>query len=91
MRVILKIAFKCQTKGHLKIVALGTWGSVVKNPPPNTGNTGQIPDPGRPHMLRSNQTHTSQQLSPCPRAQELQLLKPALPRAHAPQQEKPQQ
>ena len=30
-------------------------GSVVRNPPANAGNTGSIPDPGRCHMLRSNQ------------------------------------
>ena len=29
-------------------------GSVVKNSPANSGNTGLIPDPGRSHMLRSN-------------------------------------
>ena len=29
-------------------------GAVVKNPPANAGDTGSIPAPGRPHMLRSN-------------------------------------
>ena len=29
-------------------------GSVVKNPPANTGDTGSIPGPGRSHMLWSN-------------------------------------
>ena len=29
-------------------------GTVVKNPPANAGDTGLIPSPGRPHMLRSN-------------------------------------
>ena len=29
-------------------------GSVVKNPPANTGATGSIPGPGRPHMLQSH-------------------------------------
>jgi len=29
-------------------------GSVVKNPPANAGDTGLIPDPGRPHMLQSD-------------------------------------
>ena len=32
------------------------WGllgaPVVKNSPPNAGDTGSIPDPGRSHMLR---------------------------------------
>ena len=29
-------------------------GSVVKNPPASAGDMGLIPDPGRPHMQRSN-------------------------------------
>ena len=29
-------------------------GSVVKNPPANSGDTGLSPGPGRSHMLRSN-------------------------------------
>ena len=29
-------------------------GSVVKNPPVNTGGTGSIPDLGRSHMLQSS-------------------------------------
>ena len=29
-------------------------GSVVKNPPANTGNTGLNPDLGRSHMPQSN-------------------------------------
>ena len=29
-------------------------GSVVKNPPANTGDMGSIPDPGRSHMPRSS-------------------------------------
>ena len=29
-------------------------GSVVKNPPANTGDTGSIPDLGGSHMLKSN-------------------------------------
>ena len=29
-------------------------GSVVKNPPPDTGDTGLIPDPGRFHMLQGD-------------------------------------
>ena len=29
-------------------------GTVVKNPPANTGDTGSIPGPGRSHMPRSN-------------------------------------
>ena len=31
---------------------------MIESPPANAGDTGQIPDPGRPHMLWSN-------LSPC--------------------------
>ena len=29
-------------------------GSVVKSLPANAGDTGSIPDPGRPHMLGGN-------------------------------------
>ena len=29
-------------------------GSAVRNPPPNAGDTGLIPDPGRSHVLRSS-------------------------------------
>ena len=29
-------------------------GPVVKNPPCNVRDSGAIPDPGRPHVLRSN-------------------------------------
>ena len=29
-------------------------GTVVMNPPANSGVTGSIPGPGRSHMLRSN-------------------------------------
>ena len=29
-------------------------GAVVKNPPPNAGDTGLIPGPGRSHMPQSN-------------------------------------
>ena len=29
-------------------------GSVVKNLPANAGDMGQVPDPGRSHMIHSN-------------------------------------
>ena len=29
-------------------------GAVVKNPPPDAGNTGSSPGPGRSHMPQSN-------------------------------------
>ena len=51
---------------------------MVKNSPANEGDTGSIPDLGRAQP---------QQLSLCSRAQELQLLKPAVPRVGAPQRE----
>ena len=31
-----------------------TGGSLVKNPPTKTGDTGSIPGPGRSHMPRGN-------------------------------------
>ena len=51
-------------------------GTVIKNPPANTGDTGSSPGPGRSHMSRSNETHEPQLLSLCSRAHEPQLLKP---------------
>ena len=58
-------------------------GTVDKNPPTNAGDTGSIPVPGRSHMPRATTTEP-----------ELQSLQAAateawVPRAHAPQQEKP--
>ena len=40
-------------------------GSVVKNLPTNAGDAGSISDPGRSHMLQSNQAHAPQLLSLC--------------------------
>ena len=39
-------------------------GSVVKNPP-NARDTGSVPNPGGPHMLRSNVAHAHSYWSPC--------------------------
>ena len=69
-----------------------------KNPPANAGDTGSSPGPGRSHMPQSNEVHAPQLVSLCSRACEPQLLSPRatttevrVPRAHAPQQEKPPQ
>ena len=51
---------------------------------------GSIPDPGKSHMLQSNQAHAPQLSSLCSRAQKTQRLKPEGPRVCAPQ-EKPLQ
>ena len=51
---------------------------MVENSPANEGDTGSIPDLGRSQPQR---------LSLCARAQELQLLKSAVPGAGAPQRE----
>ena len=71
---------------------------MVKNPPANAGNTGSSPGPGRSHMLRSNSAHASQLPTLRSRAREPQLMSPRatttearMPRARAPQQEKPPQ
>ena len=73
-------------------------GSVVKNLPANAGNMGSVPHRARSHMPQSDEAGTSQLLSLCSRAWELQLLSPmpqllkfVCPRAHALQQEKPRQ
>ena len=60
---------------------------MVKNPPANTGDMDAIPDLGRSHMPQSNSAPAPQLLNLCPRAQELQLLKPGYPRARALQPE----
>ena len=39
-------------------------GSVVKNPPTNSGDMGFGPGPGRSHMRQSNETCAPQLLSP---------------------------
>ena len=69
---------------------------MVKKPPANAGDTGLIPSPARFHMLWSDETRMSQQLSLGSGACELQLLSPrtasteaGAPRTHALQQEKP--
>ena len=73
-------------------------GAVVRNPPANAGDTGSSPGLGRSHMPRSNEAHEPQLLSLHSRAHEPQLLSPCtattdarVPRARAPQQEKPPQ
>ena len=60
-------------------------GSAVKSPSASAGDTGRIPGAGRSHVPWSHQARVAQLLSVCSRAQELQLLKPAGPRVHAPQ------
>ena len=73
-------------------------GTVVKNQPANAGDTGSIPGLGRSHMPWSNEARVPQLLSLCSRAHEPQLRSPhatttetCMPRAPAPQQEKPPQ
>ena len=73
-------------------------GAAVKNLPANAGDTGSSPGPGRSHTPRSNYAHAPQLLSLCSRAREPQLLsthatttEARMPRARAPQQEKPLQ
>ena len=63
-------------------------GSVAGNLPVNAGDTGSIPGPGRFHMQWNNLAHEPQLLSPCSRAHGPQLLRPIVPRASDPQQEK---
>ena len=49
---------------------------VVGNSPANAGDTGSSPDPGRSHMLQSNEAHAPQLLSLHSRAHKPQLLSP---------------
>ena len=56
---------------------------MVKNPSPNAGDTGSVPDPGRSHMPWSNYACAPQVLKPeCPRVQVPQQETPAQPEAH---------
>ena len=73
-------------------------GAVVKNLAANAGDTGSSPGPGRSHMLQSNKACVPQLLSLRSRVCKPQLLSPCattaeahVPRARAPQQEKPPQ
>ena len=79
------------------------FGSVVKNPPANAGDTGSVPGPGRPYMPLSNLSPCATTTEPALRSPgtpttELALwslgtptTEPTRPRAHAPQQEEPPQ
>ena len=73
-------------------------GAVVGNLPANAGDMGLSPGPGGSHMPWSDWAHEPQLLSLCTGAHELQLLSPSaqtteahVPRARAPEQEKPLQ
>ena len=73
-------------------------GAVVKNPPANAGDAGSSPGPGRSRMPWSNEARAPQLLILRSRACEPQRLSPhatttegRMPRARAPQQEKPLQ
>ena len=73
-------------------------GTVIGNPPTNAGDVGSSPGPGRSHMPQSSCAHAPQLLSLRSGACEPQLLSPrattteaCVPRACAPQQEKPPQ
>ena len=77
--------YKYKDTYRLKINGWGfPHGSVVKNLPANTGDTGSSSGPGRSHMLQSNEARAPQLLSLLSRACEPQLahmpqlLKPAL-------------
>ena len=73
-------------------------GRVVKNPSAIERDRGSSPGPGRSHMLQSNEARAPQLLSLHSRPREPQLLslramttEARVPRARAPQQEKPLQ
>ena len=61
-------------------------GAVVKNLPANAGDTGSSPGPGRCHVPRSSQARAPQLLSLCATTTEAHV-----PRARAPQRERPPQ
>ena len=59
---------------------------MVKNLPANAGDRGSSPDPGRSHMPQSNEACVPQLLS-----LRATTTEACVPRAHAPQQERPLQ
>ena len=93
----------CQQSSLSKGITWKWWqgypsGSVAKNPPPNAGDVGLIPDLRKSHMPQSNSAHEPQLLSLCSKAWEPQLLSPRAtttetqaPRACPLKQEKPPQ
>ena len=71
---------------------------MVESPPANAGDVGSSPGPGRSHMPRSSWARLPQLLSLRSGACKPQLLRPRattteahVPRARAPQQERPPQ
>ena len=54
------------------ILQINSWdfpgGPVVKNPPPKVGDTGSIPDWGRPHVPQGSSARAPQRLSLHPKA-----------------------
>ena len=58
-------------------------GSVVKNPPSNSGDTGSILDPGRSHLPQSNKLCAPQLLSLYSRVRDPQLISPCTTTAEA--------
>ena len=66
---VLKIKKKkCLITVNFKVLQDLQWdfprGPVVENPPANAGDTGSISSLGRSHMLRRNEAHAVQLLSP---------------------------
>ena len=86
MKISKYVKHNDNLKCYIKTVEWGfPGGTVVKNLPANTGNTGASPDPGRSHMPWTNLARVPQALSLCSRAREPQLLKPTCSRACVPQ------
>ena len=65
-------------------------GSAVMNPPAHAGDMSSIPDLGQSHIPWNNLDRAPQLSSLCSRTWEPQLLKPACPEGHAPQQKSAQ-
>ena len=74
MSISWEILFKALSKSRYVLGFPGS--SVVKNPPANAGDTGEISDLGRSHMRQSYWAPALQLLSLCSRAWELQPLNP---------------
>ena len=71
---------------------------MVEGPPADAGDVGSSPGPGKSHMPRSSWARAPRLLSLCSGAREPQLLSPRaaiagarVPRARAPQRERPPQ
>ena len=71
------------------IVLMLPWWLRGKYPPANAGDMGSVPDPGRFHMLQSNEARVPQLLTHVLQQLRLSLLEPVLCNKRSHHEEKP--